>query len=345
MAGHIRCSHMHWLWRRLRRLWERRSTSSTSAFSTTTNPASGGSGGAGGLPSRTGRVQRAAVQTGGPVPCPERLRSDHDDWQPAQRPCDEQSVAEISTNGIVGTGQRAVWVITQPCLSRAEIRRPSHDCLLQLDVEAHLLARLGKPVPPVTPPQRSRRRAGPISTQDASPGTVWKVSQGKRSPKGPVPKSATDRSPLSLSGVVGVLTRSLATGPASASRQCQGLRTVPALLLTLRRPAGRSRSVQAMGLGVRRRVPRGRRALPGQGDQIRTSPPAAPIVVPPPSDPAAMLGTGGQTPGQWVFPVNCGGPSITEIRWQLRSAGDEGPGRRCLRVNPAALAQQALSQA
>jgi hypothetical protein len=54
-----------------------------------------------------------------------------------------------------------------------------------------------------------------------------------------------------------------------------------------------------------------------------------------------MLGTGGQTPGQWVFPVNCGGPSITNPAapfWVTKTQSAAAP------VNPAVLAQQALSK-
>jgi len=53
-----------------------------------------------------------------------------------------------------------------------------------------------------------------------------------------------------------------------------------------------------------------------------------------------MLGTGGPTPGQWVFPVNCGGPSITNPAapfWVTKA-------QAAAQVNPAVLAQQALSK-
>ena len=63
-------------------------------------------------------------------------------------------------------------------------------------------------------------------------------------------------------------------------------------------------------------------------------------MVPPPQI-QQELGTGGQTPGQWVFPVNCGGPSITNPAapfWVTNTQTAAAP------VNPAALAQQALSK-
>lgn len=81
-----------------------------------------------------------------------------------------------------------------------------------------------------------------------------------------------------------------------------------------------------------------------QGDPPRQPIPNQPsgctYVVPPPQI-QQELGTGGQTPGQWVFPVNCGGPSITNPAapfWVTKTQAAAAP------VNPAALAQQALSK-
>lgn len=63
----------------------------------------------------------------------------------------------------------------------------------------------------------------------------------------------------------------------------------------------------------------------------------------PPASTQQSLGAGGPTPGEWVFPVSCGGPSITNPAapfWVTNAQAAAAP----LVVNPAALAQQALSR-
>jgi hypothetical protein len=81
-------------------------------------------------------------------------------------------------------------------------------------------------------------------------------------------------------------------------------------------------------------------AAPVSGKSDPPPPSGCTYVVPPPQI-QQQLGTGGQTPGEWVFPVNCGGPSITNPAapfWVTNPQTAAAP------VNPAALAQQALSK-
>ena len=83
----------------------------------------------------------------------------------------------------------------------------------------------------------------------------------------------------------------------------------------------------------------GAQGTPGSGRSDPNQPSGCTYVVPPPQI-QQMLGTGGPTPGQWVFPVNCGGPSITNPAapfWVTKA-------QAAAQVNPAVLAQQALSK-
>ena len=53
-----------------------------------------------------------------------------------------------------------------------------------------------------------------------------------------------------------------------------------------------------------------------------------------------MLGTGGPTPGQWVFPI-CAGPGVIDPMPPIWVTNAQAAAAQ---VNPAALAQQAVSQ-
>jgi hypothetical protein len=80
-----------------------------------------------------------------------------------------------------------------------------------------------------------------------------------------------------------------------------------------------------------------------QGKQASNQPTGCTYVVPP-AQIQQELGAGGQTPGQWVFPVGCGGPSITNPAAPFWVTNAQTAAAPVNPVNPAALAQQALSK-
>jgi len=80
---------------------------------------------------------------------------------------------------------------------------------------------------------------------------------------------------------------------------------------------------------------------PGRADPAPST--GCTYYVPPPQT-QQELGTGGQTPGQWVFPVNCGGPSITFPDAPFWVTNTQTTAVAANPVNPAVLAQQALSK-
>ena len=88
--------------------------------------------------------------------------------------------------------------------------------------------------------------------------------------------------------------------------------------------------------------PQGNQGDP-QGKQVSNQPTGCTYVVPPPQT-QEVLGIGGQTPGQWVIPVNCGGPSITNPAAPFWVTNTQTAAAPVNPVDPAALAQQALSK-